>query len=91
MPKPVQVLLDGTNRSLQQLYRAYNRAYFRDKLDHRIRIVIDRRLKPLRRFRCWVLLHEMNHVYVGPEKEHGHAFDGGIFRLVRVGAFAGLW
>jgi hypothetical protein len=112
MPKSRDVVLSGTNRSLKQLYRAYNKAYFGNQLDHGIRvrfstrsmrkhlakydseneeIVIDKRFKSLRRITCWLLMHEMNHVYVGPEQDHSAVFDGGMFRLASVGALRGIW
>lgn len=31
--KQVKIVLDGTNRSLRQLYRTFNRAYFDNRLD----------------------------------------------------------
>lgn len=112
MPKSVDVHLDGTNRSLQKLYRAYNRFYFGNQLDPDIRvrfsprpmkrtyayydpeteeIVIDKRFRFARRICCWLLLHEMNHVWAGPEQEHNPIFDGGMFRLASIGALVGLW
>jgi hypothetical protein len=45
-------------------------------------VVIDQRFKQLRHVTCWLLMHEMNHVHVGPEWDHNPVFDGGIFRLV---------
>jgi NADPH-dependent 2,4-dienoyl-CoA reductase/sulfur reductase-like enzyme len=105
MPKSIDVLLDGSNRSLQQLYGAYNNAYFGNQLNPGIRvryskqpmrkhmaeydseneeIVIDRRFKRLRRITCWLLMHEMNHIYVGPEEDHSAVFNGGMFRLASI-------
>jgi len=112
MPRHVDILLDGTNRSLQELFQAYNKHYFGDQLDSDIRvrfstrpmrkhmaeynseeeeIVIDKRFKRLRRITCWLLMHEMNHIYVGPEEDHNAVFDGGMFRLVSIGAMVGIW
>jgi hypothetical protein len=54
-------------------------------------IVIDKRFKRLRRVTCWLLMHEMNQVYVGPEEDHSPVFDGGMFRLASIGALVGIW
>jgi hypothetical protein len=45
----------------------------------------------LRRITCWLLMHEMNHVYVGPGQDHNAVFDDGMFRLVSIGAMVGIW
>ena len=54
-------------------------------------IVIDRRFKRLRRITCWLLMHEMNHVYVGPMEDHNAVFDGGMFLLASIGAMVRIW
>jgi hypothetical protein len=37
------------------------------------------------------VLHEMNHLYLPPTVNHGPAFQKGMLRLAKLGAFNGLW
>jgi hypothetical protein len=48
------VTLDGTNRSLQQLYRAYNKAYYGNTLDSEIKVRFSRLQEPMRDHAHWV-------------------------------------
>ena len=58
-----RVKLDGTNRSLRQLYAAFNRAYFDNKLDSGVSAVFGKNPK-VQWMGCYVA--EFETIYVNP-------------------------
>ena len=55
------------------------------------RIYINEELKAWDRIARTTLLHEMVHVYLPKEVNHGHRFQREMLRLAKAGAFKGLW
>jgi predicted metal-dependent hydrolase len=101
-----------TNKSLQHLYRTFNRAYFANRLDDEVAvrfakssrvswlgcyvgefevIYLNPILKKSWRMTCMVLLHEMCHVAIPGQHNHGPKFQKAMHALANCGAFESIW
>lgn len=60
---PIKITLDGTNRSLQQLYRQFNRAYFDNKLDSGVSVCFGKNPR-VQWMGCYV--SEFETIYINP-------------------------
>jgi len=41
--------------------------------------------------RNWVVLHEMAHIHIYPNRNHGKKFQAEMLRLAQIGAFKDVW